>query len=110
MSLVPGMDDPRSVEPPPQNVQQCYAHIDVKEGNKAPSATIDTSSRRAEKHPVTPEHSKKRPGSSETMRMLENLTSKRRRMIQSWLDEDEEENPAADLLTPHQRKGVEQTS
>jgi hypothetical protein len=31
-------------------------------------------------------------------------------MIQSWSNEDEEENLAADLLTPHQRKGVEQTS
>jgi hypothetical protein len=44
------------------------------------------------------------------MGMPENPTSKRRRMIQSWSDEDEEENPAADLLTPRQRKGVEQTS
>jgi hypothetical protein len=40
------------------------------------------------------------------MGMLENPTSKRRRMIQSWSDE-EEENLAADLLTPHQRKGIE---
>jgi hypothetical protein len=37
--------------------------------------------------------------------MPENPTSKRRRMIQSWSDEDEEENPATDLLTPCQRKG-----
>jgi hypothetical protein len=40
----------------------------------------------------------------------ENPANKRRRMIQSWSDEDEEENPATDLLTPHQRKGIEQTS
>jgi hypothetical protein len=42
------------------------------------------------------------------MGVLENPTSKRRQMIQSWSDEDEEENPIADLLIPHQRKGVEQ--
>jgi hypothetical protein len=101
------MDHLRRVEPPPQNVQQCYAHIDVEEGDGAPRATIDNGSRRVEMHLVAPENSKKRPGSSETMRMPENPTSKRRRMIQSWLDEDEEENPAADLLTPHQRKGIE---
>jgi hypothetical protein len=59
------------------------------------------------KHPVALEHSKKRPGSSETMGVLENLTSKCRRIIQSWLDEDKEENPTADLLIPRKRKGVE---
>jgi hypothetical protein len=104
------MDHPRSVEPPPWNVQQCYAHIDIEKGDGAPSIETNTDSRRAEKHAVTPEHSKKRSGSSETTRILENLTTKRRRMIQSWSNEDEEENLAADLLTPHQRKGVEQTS
>jgi P pilus assembly chaperone PapD len=35
------------------------------------------------------------------MGVLENLTSKRRWIIQSWSDEDEEENPTADLLIPH---------
>jgi hypothetical protein len=64
----------------------------------------------ADKHPAAPEHSKKRPGSSETMGVPENLTSKRRWMIQSWSDKDEEENPTANLLIPRQRKGVEQTS
>jgi hypothetical protein len=98
------------VEPPPRNMQQCYAHVDVEKGDEAPSAKTNTDSGRAEKHPVAPEHLKKRPRSSETTRMSENLTSKRRRMIQSWSDEDKEENPAADLLTPRQRKGVEQTS
>jgi hypothetical protein len=43
------------------------------------------------------------------MGLPENPTSKRHRMIQSWSDEDEEENPTADLLIPRQRKGVEQT-
>jgi tRNA G37 N-methylase TrmD len=62
----------------------------------------------ADKHPVTPEHSKKRLGSLETMGVPENLTSKHHRMIQSWSDEDEEENPTADLLNPRQRKGIEQ--
>jgi hypothetical protein len=35
VSLAPRMDHPRSVEPPLQNVQQCYAHIDVEEGDGA---------------------------------------------------------------------------
>jgi hypothetical protein len=60
-----------------------------------------------EKHLVIAEHSKKRLGSSETTGMPENPTSKRRRMIQSWSDKDEEENPTADLLTPRRRKGIE---
>jgi hypothetical protein len=81
------MDHPRSVKPPPQNVQQCYAHVDIEEGEGAPSAGTDTSSRRAEKHPITPEHLKKRPGSSETMG---NPTSKCRWIIQDWSDEDKE--------------------
>jgi Spy/CpxP family protein refolding chaperone len=43
------------------------------------------------------------------MGVPENLTSKQHQVIQSWSDEDKEENLAADLLTPRQRKGVEQT-
>jgi hypothetical protein len=46
----------------------------------------------------------------ETMGMPKNLTSKCRQMIQSWSNEDEQENSATDLLTPHQWKGIEQTS
>jgi hypothetical protein len=44
------------------------------------------------------------------MGVPENPTSKRRQMIQSWSDEDEEENLTADPLIPRQRKGGEQTS
>jgi hypothetical protein len=77
------MDHPRRVEPPPQNVQQCYAHVVVEKGDGAPSAGTDTGSRKTEKHLVALEYSKKRPGSSETTGMLENPTSKRRRMIQA---------------------------
>jgi hypothetical protein len=91
-------------------MQQCYAHVDVEEGDRAPSIEIDTRSRTTDKHPVALEHLKKMPRSSETMGMPENLTSKHCQMIQSWSDEDEEENPTADLLIPHQRKGIEQTS
>jgi hypothetical protein len=94
------MDHPRSMEPPPRNMQQCYAHVDVEEGDGAPSVGRNTGSRRAEKHPVTTEHSKKRPRSSETTGTQENPTNKRRRMIQSWSDEDEEENLITDMLTP----------
>jgi hypothetical protein len=82
VSLAPEMDHPRSVEPPPWNMQQCYTHIDDnEEGDGAPSIGIDTRSRTAGKHPVALEHSKKRPGSSQTMGVLENPTSKHRRMI-----------------------------
>jgi hypothetical protein len=110
MSLAPRMDHPRSVEPPPWNIQQCYAHVNNNVGGEgAPSTGIDTRSMVAEKQPAASDHSKKRPGSSETTEALENLTSKRRRIIQDWSDKDEEENPATDLLNPRQRKGVEQT-
>jgi hypothetical protein len=109
MSLAPKMDHPRSVEPPLRNVQQCYAHIDDnEEGGRAPSTETDTRSRMVEKQPVTPEHLKKRPGSSEATGVPENSTSKRRQIIQNWSDEDEEENPTADLVTPRQRKGAKQ--
>jgi hypothetical protein len=84
MSLAPRMDHPRSVEPPPRNVQQCYTHVnDNEEEDGAPSTGTDTRSRMADKHPVAPEHSKKRTRSSETMGVPENTTSKRHRMIQS---------------------------
>jgi hypothetical protein len=76
--LVPRMDHPRSMEPPLQNVQRCYAHVNVEKGDEAPSTRTNTGNRAIEKHPVTPEHSKKRPGSSKTTGMSENLTSKRR--------------------------------
>jgi hypothetical protein len=77
------MDHLRSVEPPPRNVQQCYAHVDDNErGEGAPSTRIDTRSRMAEKQPVAPDHSKKKPGSSEATGVPENLTSKRRQIIQ----------------------------
>jgi hypothetical protein len=56
----------------------------------------------------SPEHSKKRSESSEAAGVPENPTSKRCQIIQNWSDEDEEENPTTDLLTPHQRKGAEQ--
>jgi hypothetical protein len=110
VSLAPGMDHPRNVEPPPWNVQQCYAHIDDNKGGEgAPSTRTDTRSKMAEKQPVASDHSKKRPGSSEATGAPVNSTSKRRRIIQDWSDEDDEENPIVDLLNPRQRKGVEQT-
>jgi hypothetical protein len=109
VSLAPGMDHPRSVEPPPRNMERCYAHVNVDKGDRAPSTRTSTSSKRTEKHPAAPEHSKKRPGSSETTEVPENLTNKRRQIIQDWSDEDEENDPTADLLNPHQRKDVEQT-
>jgi hypothetical protein len=103
------MDHLRSVEPTPRNVQQCYAHVDDTEGGEgAPSTGTDTKSRMMEKHPVAPEHSKKRPGSLETTGLPKNPTSKRRRIIQDWSDEDKEENLISNLLNPRRRKGVEQ--
>jgi hypothetical protein len=95
------MDHPRSGEAPPWNMQQCYAHVDDnEEGDGALSAETDTRSRMIDKHPVTSEHSKKRPGSSETIGVPENPTNKRHRIIQNWLDEDEEKNPTVDLRIP----------
>jgi hypothetical protein len=81
----------------------------VEKGDEAPSTRTNTGSRATEKHPVTPKHSKKRPGSSKTTGMSENLTSKRHRIIQDWSDEDKEENLTTNLLKPHWRKGVELT-
>jgi hypothetical protein len=77
------MDHPRGVEPPPRNVQRCYAHVNVEKGDGAPSTGTSTGSKRTEKHPAAPEHSKKRSGSSETTEVPKNLTSKRRRIIQN---------------------------
>jgi hypothetical protein len=54
----------------------------------------------AKKQPVASDHSKKRLGSLEATGAPENLTNKRRRIIQDWSDEDEEENSTADLLNP----------
>jgi hypothetical protein len=77
------MDHPRSVEPPPRNMHQWYAHADDNKGGEVASSTgTDTRSRVAEKQPVAPNHSKKRPRSSEAMGVPENLTSKRRQIIQ----------------------------
>jgi hypothetical protein len=91
----------RSVEPPPRNVQQCYAHVDDnKRGEGAPSTRTDTRSRMAKKQPIASDHSKKRPRSSEATGAPENPTSKHHRIIQDWLDEDKEENATADLLNP----------
>jgi hypothetical protein len=79
MSLEPRMDHLRSVEPPPRNVQQCYAHVDDnEEGGGAPSTGTDTRSRMAKKQPVTPEQSKKRRRISKAMGVPDNLTNKRR--------------------------------
>jgi hypothetical protein len=55
VSLAPKMDHPSSVEPPPWNMQQCYAHVDDnEEGDRAPSTETDTRNRMADKHPVAP--------------------------------------------------------
>jgi hypothetical protein len=109
VSLAPRMDHPRGVEPPPRNVQRCYAHVNVEKGDRAPSTRTSTSSKNTEKHLATLEHSKKRSRSSETTEVPENPTSKRRRIIQNLSDEEEEENLTADLLNPCRRKDVEWT-
>jgi hypothetical protein len=44
------------------------------------------------------------------MGIPKNPTNKHHRMIQSWSDEEQEENLTADLLIPRQRNDVEQTS
>jgi hypothetical protein len=47
------MDHPRGVEPPPRNVQRCYAHVNVEKGDRAPSTRTSTSSKNTEKHLAT---------------------------------------------------------
>jgi hypothetical protein len=108
LSLALGMDHLRGMEPPPRNVQRCYAHVNVEKGDGVPSTRTNTSSKRMEKHPAALEHSKKRTGSLETTEVLENLTSKRRRIIQDWSVEDEENDLTTNLLNPRRRKDVEQ--
>jgi hypothetical protein len=81
----------------------------MEKGDGAPSTRTSTGSKRTEKHLVTPENLKKRLGSSETIEVPENPTSKRRRIIQDWSDEDEENDPTVNLLNSRQRKDVEQT-
>jgi hypothetical protein len=54
----------------------------MEKGDGAPSTRTSTGSKRTEKHLVAPENLKKRPGSSETIEVPENPTSKRRRIIQ----------------------------
>jgi hypothetical protein len=103
------MDHLRSVEPQPQNMQRCYAHVNVEKGDGAPSTRTNTGSTMTEKCPVTPEHPKKRLGSSETTGMPKNLTSKHHWIIEDGSDEEEENDPTADLLNPHWRKDVERT-
>jgi hypothetical protein len=77
----------------------------VEKGDGAPSTGTSTGSKRTEKHPAAPRHSKKRPRSSETTEVLENPTSKHRRIIQNWSNEEEEENLTTDLLNPRRKKG-----
>jgi hypothetical protein len=53
----------------------------MEKGDGAPSTGTSTGSKRMEKHPAAPNHSKKRIGSLETTEVPENLTSKRRQII-----------------------------
>jgi hypothetical protein len=56
VSLVPRVEHPESMEPPPRNMQWCYVHI---EGDHDPRAPVGT-----RKSPVMTDQSKKRAGSS----------------------------------------------
>jgi hypothetical protein len=56
MLLVPEVEHPQSVEPPPRNVERCY--VDIEDGHNS-RARVET-----EKSPVATDQSKKRAGSS----------------------------------------------
>jgi hypothetical protein len=60
MSLVPGVEHPQSVEPPPLNMQRCYMHVEDDDESGARAV--------AGKSPVAADQSKKRAGSSQHYR------------------------------------------
>jgi hypothetical protein len=76
VSLAPGVEHPKSVEPPLRSAQRCYEHVDDEEGG--------TSTANA---------------GAEQLKSLEEPPSKCRRTIQDW-SEDEAEEDASAMLNP----------
>jgi hypothetical protein len=99
VSLVPRVEHPQSVEPPPLNVQRCYVHVED-DHEFRPRAI-------AGKSPVTADQSKKRARCSWANESLENSIKKRRRMVRDW-SEDKEDDVSTYMLNP-QKKRSEQT-
>jgi hypothetical protein len=72
--LALGVEHPQSVEPLPLNVQRCYVNV---EDNHEARAQAE-----AGKSPVAAGQSKKRAGSSQADKTLEDSTRKHCRMVQ----------------------------
>jgi hypothetical protein len=101
ISLVPGVEQPQSVEPPPLNVQWCY--VDVKDDHETGARA------EAGKSPVGAGQSKKRAGSSEADKALDDSTRKRRRMVRDWSEDEENEDTSAYMLNPQKRRSEQTT-
>lgn len=111
VSLPPGADHPQSMEPPPRNVQRCYAHVsddDDDAGALGASKTALTSrKKRISKGPEGPEQPKKRARPANPTRDSENPTSKHHQMVRDWSD-DEAEDLTANLQTASRRQRREE--
>jgi hypothetical protein len=95
VSLVPGVEQPQSVEPPPLNVQWCY--VDIEDDHKAGARA------EAEKSLVATGQSKKRAGSPQEDKAPEDSTRKHRRMVQDWSEDEEDEDASFYMLTRKRR-------
>jgi hypothetical protein len=92
VSLVPGVEQPQSVEPPPLNVQRCY--MDVEDDHEAEARE------EVGKSPAAIGQSKKRAGSSQVDKALEDSTRKYRHMVRDWLEDEEDEDTSPYILNP----------
>jgi len=92
VSLVPGVEHPQSVEPPPLNVPWFYVHVEDDHEFRAQAI--------AGKSPVAADQSKKRAGSSRANESLEDSTRKRRWTMQDWSEDEAEEDVSAYMLNP----------
>jgi hypothetical protein len=100
MSLAPRVEHPQSVEPPPLNMRRCY--MDVEDNHESRARAV------AEKSPIATDQLKKRVGSSWANKSLEDVTRKRRRMVQDWLVDEDDEDTSAYMLNPRKKRS-EQT-
>jgi hypothetical protein len=80
------------MEPPPQNVQRCYVHVDDGHDSGARAGTG--------KSLVATDQSKKRAGSSQTNESPKDLIRKRRRTMRDWSGDEAEEDASAYMFNP----------
>jgi hypothetical protein len=98
--LAHGVEHPQSVEPPPQNMQRCYVHVE--DDHESGARVV------ARKSPITADQSKKRAGSSRANESPEDSTRKHHHMVRDWSEDKAEEDVSAYKLNP-QKKRSEQT-